>query len=80
MGVKKPVRSATPVVRQLYGIIAARRLSDVAFSRLMGWPDDCNYPRKWRAGRSDPSLRSLEAVADALGYELKLVRKGQTDG
>lgn len=75
MCVKKPVRSATPVVRQLYGIVADRKLSDTAFSRLMGWPDDCNYPRKWRAGRSDPALRSLEAVADALGYELKLVKK-----
>lgn len=75
MCVKKPVRSATPVVRQLFALFDAHRLTDAAVMRRLKWERDTNYFRHWRAGRRDPSLRSLEAVADALGYELKLVKK-----
>lgn len=75
METRKPLLSATPVVRQLFELFEARRLTDAAVLRRLKWDRNTNYFRHWRAGRRDPALRSLEAVADALGYEIRLVKK-----
>jgi len=70
-------RAGTPVVRHLIDLVTERgwTAADVAdYVKLAH-----NSLSVWRTGKMDPSLRSLEALADALGYELKLVRKGQSD-
>ena len=73
VGRRGAIKTATPVVRQLLGLIEAAGWThhDVTSRFNFG----ANQVSVWRRGLSDPSLRSIEAVADALGYEMRLVKK-----
>ena len=70
-GTKKPVRAASPVVRQLFELIddAGISLADA------GRPAGVHYVTmsRWRQGFSAPRLVELENVAQGMGYRLLLV-------
>jgi len=70
------VRSPSAVVRGLFEAIGAGRITirDVA-AALDITPEAVSY---WKSGRTAPSILTVEEVADVLGYELVLRKKGGT--
>lgn len=73
VGIKKPPRSASPLVRQLFQVIDRSGLSYSQISRLAGvTPATLAY---WRHGKNAPRWVDFENVAHALGYDITLQAK-----
>jgi len=70
---RKPVRSALPVMRDLFRIVDRTGLSYEALAKKAG----CHKQSltNWRRGEYSPYLQQFENMATALGYEIVLRKK-----
>lgn len=67
-----PIRTASPVLR---GLLELADLYGVSHSELASHTNCApNSFSAWRAGRTTPTIMTTEAIADALGYRLEIVR------
>lgn len=68
-----PSVSASPTVREIFEIIYRQRavMMDVAITAGILPASLSNY----KMGYNTPSIMTVEQIADALGYEVKLVKK-----
>jgi transcriptional regulator with XRE-family HTH domain len=70
----KPANQRThPLVRYLFNEAIERRILDKTLSSMTGFSQ--STLRTWRYGKAQPNVASVEALANALGYDLKLVRR-----
>ena len=64
-----------PIVAQLMDAAVERGWSERQLAEHAGVCP--SLPRWWRRARAAPTLRTAEALARALGYELRLVRRAR---
>ena len=64
---------AHPIVRRLMNEAIERRILDEALASKAGF--SVNTMRKWRHGINQPSIGNVEILANALGYDLVLVKR-----
>lgn len=67
----KPITTASVVTRELFEAVNASGMSDVAVSKVT--KTNRRTVIRWRRGETSPAVFHLEAVAQSLGYRLKLV-------
>lgn len=70
IGKKKPTRSSSPIVRELFEAIDATGLPYSAVAQASGV--HVVTLSKWRRGENAPRWIELENVAKAIGYVLRL--------
>ncbi len=64
---------AHPIVQRLFNEAIDRGLLDKQIAAAAGFSE--STLRKWRYGKNTPDIRSVQALAQALGYDIELVRK-----
>ena len=67
-----PVRTASPVTRQLFMQLRASKTSETALARKAGI--SVSTIQNWRIGTVDASIFRIETAFLALGYELTIRR------
>ena len=68
--IKKPARTASPVVRQLFDLIDGSGLSHAEIAAITGVHRvTLSF---WKHGKNAPRLLDFENVAQSLGYEIQL--------
>ena len=73
-GARRPTVAGIPIVRE-FGVLLRNRAQDLrAFAQQAGVP--YNTTLNWRKGARAPRLDLFIAALNALGYDLKIVRKG----
>ena len=73
---RMPNRSASKMYRQLDALIVELGVSQNMLAKALGRTRGAVRFWDWRSGRFAPNTQTLEELADALGYEFKLVKKG----
>lgn len=68
MARKRPVLTASSVTRQMFKVIADQGLSDLDLCKLSGVHFNSLY--QWRTGRASANVINIEAVLEAMGFEL----------
>lgn len=66
--------TSCPLMRQLIEARVSTRLSQDALSEIAGYSRGSIY--QWEAGRSSPNIRKFVDLANALGFDVVLVPKG----
>lgn len=74
---KLPTRPVHPTVQWVWEEINNRALSQHDVAAQAGVSSSAM--RRWRAGEREPSYQGLEAVVNALGYELVLRKRERKD-
>ncbi len=70
---KPPVRQAHRIIRQLHELLGKNNRWAVKRSGM-----SLSWWRSTRSGEFSPTLNSIEALANAAGYEIILRRRSQT--
>lgn len=74
---KRPIRTASPVLRELFEIAQDQGLSGLTFAESMDMHP--NQLSGYRTGNREPRILTVEEMAGALGYKLTLTRLDDTD-
>lgn len=69
----KPVAARHEIMRQLFTIAEKRDIKDEALSALSGY--SASTLRKWRRGKTEPSITCVSDFAESLGLRLILEYK-----
>jgi hypothetical protein len=64
-------------IRHIINAIARRNLSAGAVAKRAGVAE--NSIRRWNARAQSPGFGNVEAVLEVLGYEIRIVKKGESD-
>lgn len=67
---RRPARTASPVLRELFDILNDDPRSDVKIGKIVGVHP--NVLSCWRGGQRSPTLINFENTAQTLGYRLTL--------
>lgn len=75
---KRPIRTASPVLRELFEIAQDHGLSGLMFAESMDMHP--NQLSGYRTGKHEPGIMTVESLAHALGYKLTLTRLDDDSG
>lgn len=72
-GTKKPARTSSKILKDLFGLIDASNMPAGALADCVG----CHKVTlsRWKHGEATPTILDVEALAQVLGYELVLQRR-----
>lgn len=70
---RPPVRVESPTLQQFFEIVHRKRLTYPSIEEVGGISD--GSLRRWKNRKNTPSVDKLEKAANAIGYEIRLVKK-----
>ena len=74
---KKPHRSSNAILKQIFQLLPRSLDEQIELSRVSGVGH--STVRNWLKGTRNPTYNTLEALVNALGYELTMVQKACND-
>lgn len=70
---KRPTRTSVRVLRDMFALLDSLPVTYTEVARIAG--SHFVTIHRWKSGVHSPRLTEIEAVLDAAGYELKIVKK-----
>jgi transcriptional regulator with XRE-family HTH domain len=68
---RRDIRTASPILQELFATAYDRKLNDFALADMAGVT--AMTIGNWRRGKNEPSIYNAEILADSLGFKLVLV-------